>query len=171
MSTITRLHASKKTIRVHVTSEHIEKATKGSSSHCMIADAIKSADKNLRAVSVDLGSIRVTDPKKNQRYIYLTPPIAQVALVRFDHGLEMTPFSFALRSPAQVVKANVGANTGKPTKKKSPTRKKQGVRTVSASKVPVRLGGTVFPKGVLGKKRAFGLRATSAGLALPTDES
>src|SRR6266403_5193605 len=67
------------------------------SSHCMIAESIKAAYPRARFISVDISTIRFTDPDKGQRYTFLTPRRAQVALVQFDQGLKPTPFHLQLR--------------------------------------------------------------------------
>lgn len=158
-----RLHASHRRVEVKVTKKHIETAKPSDSAHCMIADAIAEAEPHAKFISVDLSTIRFTDSKKKQRYIYLTPALAQVSLVRFDQGLEVAPFSFGLHAPAQVVVAQ----TGQKTTGKRPSEKRQGVRKPQGGSIPVRLGGRVPPKATLGKKRQFGLRVTSAGRKLP----
>jgi hypothetical protein len=68
----------------------------------MIADAIKEQVRNSKSVSVDIATIRFTDKKLCQRFIYLTPPIAQQALVDFDQGKDLQPFGFDLRTAIQI---------------------------------------------------------------------
>jgi hypothetical protein len=46
----------------------------------MIAEAIKQAVPRATNVSVDLSTVRWTDPEKKLRYTYLTPRAAQIAL-------------------------------------------------------------------------------------------
>src|SRR5258708_1139909 len=74
----------------------IESAIKGNSSHGMIADAVKTCVKEANYVSVDLQTIRWTDGRSGDRLEYLTPRAAQVALVRFDAGKSIEPFSMWL---------------------------------------------------------------------------
>jgi Fe-S-cluster formation regulator IscX/YfhJ len=62
---------------IQVSGDDILWAEKESSSHCMIADAIKRQLPNARHVAVDLQTIRFT---------YLTPTLAQMALLDFDDG-------------------------------------------------------------------------------------
>jgi hypothetical protein len=71
----------------------------------MIADAIKTAVPNAQSVSVDLSTIRWTDPVRELRYIYLTPRRAQIALIDFDAGRVPKPFDVQLAGAAQVVRA------------------------------------------------------------------
>lgn len=94
---LTKLRPSPK-VTVHVTEEVIGRAVRADSTACMIADAIKEQVPGARSVSVDLQSIRWTDPTKGLRYIYLTPSNAQGALIMFDQGMAMEPFTVRLRS-------------------------------------------------------------------------
>lgn len=74
-------------------------AVEQSSSHCMIAEAVKAALPDARYVSVDLQTIRYSDPRVGLRYIYLTPRRVQEALTHFDMGvLPQESFSFRLVS-------------------------------------------------------------------------
>src|SRR5215471_9156838 len=90
-----------RTIRLNVTQDLIESALPADSGHCMIADAVKAAVANAKAVSVDLATIRWTDPRLGRRYIYFTPPSVQRALLLFDNAVLPKPFTFVLRAPAQ----------------------------------------------------------------------
>jgi hypothetical protein len=156
----TMLHASKKRIDIQVKASHIAESKPQNSSHCMIADALKAAMPTAKSIAVDLATIRFTDPKTGLRYIYLTPPRAQRALAQFDQGLKVEPFPIRLTRPAQVIQSGRKAS-----------QKQQGVRAPSNDRcVPTRLGGKVPPTGPLsnnvrlGKIRAYGLRATTAGV-------
>lgn len=86
-------------INVVVTPEIISEATREDSGHCMIADAVKEAAPWARHVSVDIQTIRFSDPTTRARYVYLTPRLAQEALLDFDAGDEITPFKVQLRNP------------------------------------------------------------------------
>lgn len=89
----------KSRVRLAVTPELIADATLGDSGHCMIAEAVKEALPWARHVSVDIQTIRYSDPSTRARYIFLTPRMAQDALVAFDAGEEIVPFRCELRSP------------------------------------------------------------------------
>ena len=90
-----------------VTRELIDTAERGSSSHCMIADAIKLARPDVKAITVDLQAIRFSDPAKQRRYIYLTPRPAQIALINFDQGNHTEPFKFKIGAGGtQIVDTN-----------------------------------------------------------------
>src|SRR6516164_6329046 len=82
---------------VKVTTEHRDAAIQNSSSHCMIADAIKEAYPKFTYVAVDVQTIRISDPEKGLRYIYLTPRVCQHALWLFDQGRKNKELVFTLR--------------------------------------------------------------------------
>jgi hypothetical protein len=82
---------------VEVDEATIQAAIPNDSSHCMIAEAVKAAFPGAIRVSVDLQTIRFSDPVKRLRYVYLTPRAAQVALIRFDGGERPDPFSMRLQ--------------------------------------------------------------------------
>jgi hypothetical protein len=152
----------------------IDEAQERSSSHCMIADAIRKANPDAQAVQVDLQTIRFTDPKKEARYIWLTPPLAQRALINFDQGLPCEPFAFQTTKPVQVVRAKGRGGKGTPKRKpgepapRQPTQTSQAREGVvglnaEAKGRPVLLGGRALPNAVLsnsprkGLVRRFGL--------------
>jgi len=130
-------------IKVSVTSDVIERAKHADSGHCMIADAIRDAVPGAQAVSVDLASIRFTDPRRGVRYLYLTPPSVQVALLRFDNGITPPSFSFNLNNPAQIVASGRGA-----------PHKQEGVQSMTSNpnEVPTRIGGKLPETGALSDK-------------------
>ncbi len=102
-----------------VTAEIIEDAVPQDSAHCMIADALKAAMPEAQSVSVDLATIRFTDPKRGRRYIYLTPIPAQVALLDFDKGDKPEPFTVKCHA-AQIVE----------------TKKARGERKAASASIP-----------------------------------
>jgi hypothetical protein len=72
---------------IAVQQKHIDHAMERNSSHCAIADAIKDAVPHARFISVDLQTIRWTDPNKGVRYCFLTPAVAQQdVIIPFDQG-------------------------------------------------------------------------------------
>src|SRR5437867_8353311 len=87
---------------INVTDEDIAKAIPSSSTSCMIADGVKHSLPNVKAVNVDLATIRFTDTKTGDRYTYSTPSTVQEALVQFDAGHKPKPFQFRLRTLFQV---------------------------------------------------------------------
>jgi len=86
-------------MRIDVTKEHIKTASKRNSHHCAIADAVLDCIRDAAYILVDLQSIRWTDKEMKERYIYLTPPIAQELILKFDRGVKCHPISFQLNNP------------------------------------------------------------------------
>lgn len=140
----------------------------------MIADAAKIALPDSTKHSVDLQTIRLTDPKRGLRYTYLTPRIAQEALVRWDMGIKPTPFSFVLRG-GQVTRA-FKRKAKETDPKKLAQRQRNAQKMVALNKarlsarnrsnhsVPDRVGGKTPPLGrdkhdvPYSRRREFGIR-------------
>jgi hypothetical protein len=159
-------------LHVHVTPEIIAAAKRGDSGYCMLAEAVKIAfpdvAKGKNAVSVDLQTIRVSDAKKNLRYVFLTPRMAQVALVDFDQGSEVEPFSFRLRGAHVMNRPFGGSEAAKERAKKGARASalaRATMREESKIGIPIRVGGKPPPlqktaDGVpYSRRREFGLRA------------
>lgn len=160
---------------VQVTPEIIDRAVARDSGYCMFAEAIREAFPDAgRGISVDLQTCRVTDKKRGLRYIYLTPRSLQTAIVDFDQGIEVKPFSIRLRGAHVIRKASLRRKAGMPTEAEQEQRKeaakkgrlaKAATRLESASAVPTRVGGAAPPvqktrDGVpYSRRREFGLRA------------
>lgn len=85
-------------IHVEVTGTIIDEAIARHSGYCMGSEAVKIAAPWARNVSTDIQTIRLTDPRRGVRYIYLTPRIMQDMLIDFDSGVKPQPFSFKLRN-------------------------------------------------------------------------
>lgn len=165
-------------VKVNIESDLIRASIKADSSHCMIAEAVRAAYPDARAVSVDIQTIRFTDRAKGLRYTYLTPRIAQVPLIQFDQGIFPEPFSFSLRN-GQVTRSNPGRSPkldrGERTESQVEALKKgrkslaglskaRLVKTRDGAKddgtVPDRIGGKTPPVMTpFARRRAFGLRA------------
>jgi hypothetical protein len=171
-------------VTIPVTREVIERAERRDSSHCMIAEAIREAVPGATAIAVDLQSIRWSDPVLRLRYVYMTPPVCQVALVSFDQGLHTNPFSFTL-ARAQILpmgppgereaRRQRALARGAPAKQTPPAMPpaaaggapgstKVFVAGRGMNQVPHVVGGKAPPTGALtntvykGKRRAFGVR-------------
>lgn len=93
-------------MRISVSEKNIHDGKQKNSNACMIADAIKDRYPAAQFISVDLQSIRFTDTKRRKRLVYLTPPIAQLALVKFDLGAKVAPFDFRVDSPVKIKAMN-----------------------------------------------------------------
>jgi hypothetical protein len=142
------LKGAHRVVNVRVTQPIIDLAQQSDSSHCMIADAIRVAIPHVKSVSVDLATIRFTDPTKRQRYVYLTPPAAQQALIRFDQGVEAAEFTFRLVKAVQVVESAKRQVQADGTTKQ-PSRKVQKVVGTSGRKQPTILGGKLPDRAAL----------------------
>jgi hypothetical protein len=153
-------------VKVKVTKEKIQDAVRGDSSHCMIAESLKEAVPFAKSVSVDMASIRFSDPARGLRYMYMTPRSAQLCLVDFDQGKPPEPFEFTIYG-AHVVRMNRQSKHAA----KSPPQKKAEARqrlhdTLAKSRLVVRakglapevVGGRLDPSGSFAKRRAFGIR-------------
>jgi hypothetical protein len=167
-------------IRVRVTEEIIGAAMARDSRHCMIAEAVKAAYPAAKSIAVDLATIRLTNPKKGLRYVYLTPRIAQRPLVQFDQGVRPEPFDFLLRrahvtysgssQERKAKKRQALGNTQSPARRSALTKARAvagNTKLVDRDNgtVPDRVGGQAPPlqptaDGVpFSRRRAFGLRA------------
>jgi len=98
---------------IKVSQKHIDDAIPADSAHCMIADGIKESLPHVKHISVDIGSIRYSDPKKGLRYTFLTPRPAQWALVQYDQGVKPEPFNFDLRGGQRTTMHPGDKKTGK----------------------------------------------------------
>jgi hypothetical protein len=88
-------------MKVCVEKSHITNGVAKDSQRCMIADAIKDCCPKAQFIQVDLQTIRFSDPVKRKRFVYLTPPVAQHNLLRFDQGEAVKPFAFTLATPVR----------------------------------------------------------------------
>ena len=150
--------------QVVVTQKHIDIATRGDSSHCMIAIAIKEQFPGVTAIAVDLATIRYSLPDKRERHIFLTPFSAQQALLDFDNGVTVVPLKFRLPKAAHIIPMG---NRGKARVRK-PATLSNTAHDRREGATPTRIGGTAPPTGALrtpatrkrtGKIRGFGARA------------
>lgn len=162
-------------VEIEVTDDIIESAVEKDSSHCLWAEAIRVAVPDAAHISVDLQTMRFTDPKKGLRYTYLTPRAAQVAIVNFDQGVKPEPHSVRLRG-GQVTRAGRReasfSRSSKPLtdaqkKQRSEASKKRKTldtaqlvnRHDGTGEVPDRVGGKTPPVMSIARRRSFGLRA------------
>lgn len=167
--TLSSRHPLGPRVRINVTAELITISQRANSSHCMIAEAIKKAVPNATSVAVDISTCRFSDLSKGQRYVYLTPRIAQDAIVDYDEGKTPKPFQFLLRN-AHVSKAGRGRNRPK-AKDNAQAQPRHAAsvpirgRLVNShgtkhGNIPIRVGGRRPPQ--LHIRREFGLRAFRA---------
>lgn len=88
-------------MKIAVKQTHINTACQRDSHHCMVADAIRDQAK-AKYILVDVQSIRWSDMKTRKRYVFLTPPKVQQAILQFDRGKPVAPFIFTLATPVKV---------------------------------------------------------------------
>jgi hypothetical protein len=141
------------TKKVTVTRELIDRATTRDSHHCMIAEAIKEATPLLKNISVDLQTIRYTDPRTKTRYTCLTPPAAAHALVEFDQGRAVEPFVLSLQPVHKVAALTTAGKRdrhGDLIRSRTRTRRQKPVVKESGSRSLVVEGGPSLPHGHLG---------------------
>ena len=168
-------------ITVNVTQFIIDQAVPRDSGHCMIADGVVSSYPGAVRASADMQTIRFSDPDKGLRYVYLTPRLVMEALVRFDLGQAIEPFSFQLRAGHTTRVSHRDPVTGRVTRKPAgrpfgtgqpnPMAPSDGdAKTLTTRKndgrLPVPSGGKPEPMGALAsgtgvprnRRRAFGAR-------------
>lgn len=162
---------------IDLTADIIRDSKTRDSSHCMIAEAVRAAYPDATKVSVDIQTIRFTDPKKGFRYVYLTPRAAQVAIVRFDQGDLPEPFKFRLgggqvalagrraasrplsekeQAQREAARAAVLVNRGSRTADDNDAASEQSL-PYACDGVPERVGGKTPPRS-LGMRREYGIR-------------
>ncbi|HEV2225042.1 MAG TPA: hypothetical protein VGR84_18770 [Candidatus Acidoferrales bacterium] len=148
-------------LRLEISDEIFNAAKKADSAHCMIAEAVRTAYPEAGSISVDLQTIRFSDPNKRLRYIYLTPRLAQIGIVQFDQGYEIEPFSFRLAGGHVISMFTRRRKTsGQMTPGLAKAQlTKQGLRQGYNKGVPERVGGKSPPTTPFSRRRAFGLRA------------
>jgi hypothetical protein len=155
MNEQSEIRISKPTITI--TQEILDRACRANAHRCMIAEAIKEQVPGASRVNVDLRTIRWSDTEKGLRYVYMVPPIAADALIRFDRGASLRPFRFRLVN-AHVTSMVVGGrkdpkrahDLGRPRLVRTPKEVKEG----AAGAV---IGGTRREMtSIIGKTREYG---------------
>jgi hypothetical protein len=161
--------------RIQVTQKNIDDGIPEDSTSCMIADAIKAAMPYVRFVSADISTIRYSNPKTGLRHTFLTPEIAQWALVQYDQGVKPEPFHFNL-DPKRAHKTSMVTTTKegkqKPVHKLGPARivpHKDQAHSVQHEII----GGKPPPKLFRGMRRRFGTRVLPRpkGFLFPEEQS
>lgn len=154
-------------VDVNVGQETIELSMPKNSSHCMIAEAIKTSYPRASHVAVDISTIRFTDPEKRQRYTFLTPRRAQVALLQFDQGIKPDPFQFQLKRAHVTV-----SGTKKEGDVSAPKERKPRATLIGAGsngERARRFGGKTPPR-LPHTRREFGIRAFGHIAALAVED-
>lgn len=160
-------------MKIEVTPDIIRSAERSVSSHCMVANAINEwSRRNGRIyirVSVDVQTIRFTSRISGERYVFLTPRSVQIAIARFDAGIETPPFTFVLqpRDAAQVTRLDEwrrkGQDKTKSKRRRPVTVTQRIVKLRKSGKVvgtyaPTIRGGNTPPVVPRGTRRMFGMR-------------
>jgi hypothetical protein len=132
----------------------------------MIAEAIQQQRPEWKQILVDLQTIRWTNPRTRKRYVALTPEVAGSALVAFDRGEQIQPFSFRV-DPIQVtemkrVNTNGSTNTAPRTKRRTPRMRYDG-------RLDVVEGGKPLPAGHL--RGGGNVRHNAAASELPPENA
>jgi len=83
-----------KSVDIAVSETHIADAERDVTGRCMVAEAIKANVPGVSHVQVDMQTIRFT--RNGERETYFTPWDVQNAIVRFDGGDSIEPFTFRL---------------------------------------------------------------------------
>jgi hypothetical protein len=155
--------------QIEVTDDHIKSGKQADSTHCMIAEALKTAVPGAKRVAVDLQTIRFTDPRRPLRYVYLTPRICQEALIQWDQGVVPRSFEFKLRG-AHVLAAGE-SHLRKPltrAEKAARTRDRRAAKRMRRPRIVSRnrrlktlevVGGRAAPISRFARMRTFGIRA------------
>jgi hypothetical protein len=172
-------HSGGRGIVLVITEEIINAAIQRDSSHCVIADALRAAVPNAQRVSVDIQTIRFTDPMSERRYIYLTPALCQMILVDFDQGRKPAPMAIRLGNPSQITRSGSTVTKREANQRRAAEEKAAKVAAADGGKVrapskrrgviagghgnPTILGGDPPPIAALsstrGRRRTFGLRS------------
>ncbi len=97
-------------LKIKITAEIIAVSVRRHSGHCFIAESIKAAYPHFRNVSVDLATIRASDPEKRLRYTWIHPRIGQVAIIEFDRGTVPEPFEMTLWHAVQITRGSWGSS-------------------------------------------------------------
>jgi hypothetical protein len=113
----------------------------------MIAEAIQQQRPEWKQILVDLQTIRWTNPRTSKRYVALTPEAAGSALVAFDQGEQIEPFSFSLE-PIQVT-AMVSKRRGDGSSSTRPATRSRKPKMRPDGRLDVVEGGTPLPAGHL----------------------
>jgi hypothetical protein len=98
-------HEPENELRPIITQEIYDRAIKSDRSNCIIADAIREKYPRLSNIKVDIATIRCTDKKAGERYIYLTSPTMVDILLAYDQGWPQKnlPIKLRVRRPIKIL--------------------------------------------------------------------
>jgi len=159
MNEQTEIHAPKLTVMV--TQDIIDRACRKNEHKCMIAEAIKKQVPGAKQVSVDLRSIRWSDPEKGLRYVYMMPEMGTAALIGFDKGNRIPPFKFRLVNAH--IRSMVVSGTKKPVRNLGKKRHVATPKEVREGATGDLIGGAKTQKrSILVGGREYGARLYTA---------
>ena len=149
-------------LTLKITKDIIDRSTTRNSNHCMVAEAVRKAHPNLTHIAVDIQTIRASDFKKRERYVWLTPRKVQQLIVDFDMGKPIDPFQCTLTEGQTI---EVGQHWLKTDEQKTKAKKRakrlealRKKRNGNRHTIPVKVGGKAPPRSI-GARRSFGLRS------------
>jgi hypothetical protein len=158
-------------IVLKVTAEHIQKGIElgmKDSRTCATALALLDVVPNAKNISVDLTTIRWSDPEKGLRYTVSTPRPFQALIVTNDAGIVAQPFEGVIRG------GQVSTTYRRVGKKMKPVHKLGRRRLVGGNDgtVPDTVGGNPPPRvAAQWRRREFGLRAFTPPAAPTTPQA
>ena len=141
---------------VAVGQEEIEKAHRANSKKCMIVRSIERDYPTLTRIVVQKNDVRVTDPDRNVIYTFDMAPLARAAILKWDMGEPVEPFTFKLRHPVireRMIKKHTG-HMG--TAGNKPATRSLGV---------LRHPKTAESRAMMGRDRVFGAKLWTTELA------
>jgi predicted CopG family antitoxin len=90
------------TLKVTITEESYKVAVRSKSGGCLVSDAIERQYPHLKA-NTDMATIRITDSKAGESYVYLTPGSVQHVLLAFDQGWRNPFEELTIRRAVQIL--------------------------------------------------------------------
>src|SRR6266705_6856869 len=89
--------------RIEVTQADIDESCRADAGACMNSRAIKRQFPEAKNIHVDIATTRWTNKYTGDRYVFLTPGPAQQAIIPYDQGQKMPPYSFYLKQLVQII--------------------------------------------------------------------
>lgn len=144
-------------ITLKVDAETIARSCVRNGHHCMVAEALKKQYPNLSYIAADIQTIRATDLKKRERYIWITPRNVQQLIIDFDQGKKPAPFKINMRV-GQILESGNGMPLKKKGERKPRAKAQVGVEK-NHPRIAAIVGGKAPPRSPIGFRREFGVRA------------
>jgi len=152
-------------LKADVSQEDIDNAIARDSAHCMSADTLKRTFPWAKHISVDLQTIKLTDKRDGNRYVYLTPYVVQQYIVRWDTGIKPEPFTIHLKSKDALVIPSQASEKKKEVNKRYIEKKRLQISdegSVTRSPTVTVVGGSAPPSIPGGNRRQYGIRGLIA---------